>query len=173
MGRRPHPIELRELHGNPTDRPIPKGVPEPTGYLSEPPDWMTPDQRLSWVYVMQNAPPTLLKRIDRGVLATWCVAESMHRDAVMAQAATGQLLVRGAAPGSMPFQSPYIAIINRQALIMMRAADHLGFSPASRPRIFSTSIDEEFNAKVRSGAAASQETLEDWLGASPGSPSVN
>jgi P27 family predicted phage terminase small subunit len=173
MGPRPKPTQLVELHGNPADRPIKKGIPEPTGLLSEPPDWMTADQRLSWRYVIENSPATLLKRIDRGVLATWCVAECLHREAAIAQAQTGQLLVRSADPGSMPFQSPYIPIINRQALIMMRAADHLGFSPASRPRIFSTAIDEEFNAPIRNRAAAQTETLENWLGEAPDATSIN
>jgi hypothetical protein len=35
----------------------------------------------------------------------------------------------------LPIQSPYLPIVNKQALIMMRAVDHLGFSPASRTRI--------------------------------------
>ena len=32
-------------------------------------------------------------------------------------------------------QSPYLAIVNRQAVIMLRAAEMLGFVPTARPRL--------------------------------------
>ena len=40
-------------------------------------------------------------------------------------------------PNGFPVQSPYLAIANRQADIMMRIASEFGFTPASRSRIFS------------------------------------
>lgn len=38
-------------------------------------------------------------------------------------------------PSGYPMQSPYVAIANRQAEIMMRIAAAFGFTPASRGRI--------------------------------------
>ena len=38
-------------------------------------------------------------------------------------------------PSGYPIQSPYVAIANRQAEIMMRIAAEFGFTPASRSRI--------------------------------------
>ena len=38
-----------------------------------------------------------------------------------------------------PSQSPYLAVVNRQADTMMRIASEFGFTPASRSRIFSYS----------------------------------
>lgn len=38
-------------------------------------------------------------------------------------------------PQGFPIQSPYLAIANRQAEIMMRIASEFGFTPASRSRI--------------------------------------
>ena len=32
-------------------------------------------------------------------------------------------------------QNPYLAILNKQATVMLKAASELGFTPASRPRI--------------------------------------
>jgi hypothetical protein len=60
------------------------------------------------------------------------VAEDLHQRAVVAQNAAG-LLVKAPITGA-PQQSPYLAIINRQGVIMLRAAGELGFSPVSRPR---------------------------------------
>jgi phage terminase small subunit len=38
-------------------------------------------------------------------------------------------------PSDYPQQSPYVAIANRQAEIMVRIASEFGFAPASRSRI--------------------------------------
>ena len=38
-------------------------------------------------------------------------------------------------PTGYPIQSPYLAIANRQAELMMRIASEFGFTPASRSRI--------------------------------------
>src|ERR1700686_2894977 len=90
---------------------------------------------------LTHAPAGLLKRIDRGALLAWVVAEDLHRQAATAQAKVG-LLVRIKTkatadkddPG-VPVASPYINIINQQAKIMLKAASELGFTPVSRPRI--------------------------------------
>jgi P27 family predicted phage terminase small subunit len=45
-------------------------------------------------------------------------------------------------PTGFPIQSPYLAIANRQAEIMMRIASEFGFSPASRSRISAPPQDQ-------------------------------
>ena len=47
--------------------------------------------------------------------------------------AVGNLIVK--APPGAPIQNPYLPIVNRQALVMLKAASELGFTPAARPRI--------------------------------------
>ena len=39
-------------------------------------------------------------------------------------------------PSGYPVQSPYVAIANRQAEIMLRIANDFGFTPASRGRLW-------------------------------------
>jgi phage terminase small subunit len=133
-GRKPVPTQLRKLHGNPNQKPLPKHEPTPPGDLTEPPPWLSDEQKASWRYALANAPPGLLRRIDRGVLAVWVVAEDLHRQAVTRQNTVANLLVQ--APGGSAIQSPYLPVINRQALIMIKAAGEMGFTPVSRPRIF-------------------------------------
>ena len=135
------PTKLRVLHGNPRKAALPKFEPKPDGDLVDAPDWLNEDQRKCWSYAMTNAPPGLLKRIDRGALVTWVVAEDLHRQAAIAQGKVG-LLVRiktratiGADDPGVPAASPYINIINQQAKIMLKAASEFGFTPVSRPRI--------------------------------------
>jgi P27 family predicted phage terminase small subunit len=140
-GRKPVPTTLRALHGNPRKVAMPKFEPKPDGDLADAPYWLNEGQLANWTYALTHAPAGLLKRIDRGALLAWVVAEDLHRQAATAQAKVG-LLVRIKTkatadkddPG-VPTASPYINIINQQAKIMLKAASELGFTPVSRPRI--------------------------------------
>ena len=132
-GRKPKPTWLKEVSGNPGKRRLNPHEPKPNGPLNEPPEWFTSDQKAEWSYALANAPRGLLKRLDRSVLAIWIVAEDLHRYASQQIARFGVLTK---APHSgVPVQSPFLAILNKQAIIMLKAASELGFSPASRPRI--------------------------------------
>jgi phage terminase small subunit len=137
-GRKPKPAVLHELHGNPSHSRTPRPIAaawqsSAAAVVLEPPDGFTDDQRALWQHALTHAPPRVLTRIDRGVLAVWVIAADLHRQAVLAQNKR-QLLIR--APNSgLPMQSPYLPIINRQALIMIKAATELGFSPTARERV--------------------------------------
>jgi phage terminase small subunit len=137
-GRKPTPTVLFELHGKPNkaraQKPN-KAEPKPvTGNLFEAPDWMSATQKIGWDYAIAHAPPGLLSHIDAGVLAVWVVAEDLHRRATVAQNNANSLMVKAPLTGT-PLQSPYLAVINKQGLMMIKAAGELGFSPVSRPRI--------------------------------------
>jgi hypothetical protein len=58
------------------------------------------------------------------------VAEDLHREAAEKIARYG-LLTKSPNAG-LPLQSPYLAILNKQAQITLKAAAELGFSPSSR-----------------------------------------
>jgi P27 family predicted phage terminase small subunit len=140
-GRKPVPTTLRKLHGNPRKVALPKFKPKPQGDLSDVPDWLTDDLKAGWAYALINSPPGMLKRIDRGALVAWVVAEDLHRKAAIAQTKVG-LLMRvktratiGQDDPGVPVASPYINMINQQAKIMLKAASELGFTPVSRPRV--------------------------------------
>ena len=99
---------------------------------------MSEEQRTAWDYAVRHAPAGVLHAIDAGVLAVWVEAECRHRAATIAQARLDQgsalpLLTR--TKDGTPVQSPYLGIINRAALVMLKAASELGFSPAARPRL--------------------------------------
>ena len=133
-GRKPTPTMLAELRGNPNHgRKKNHAEPKPVGDLIDAPAWLSEDQKEGWRYALRNAPPGLLKLIDRGALAVWVVAEDIHRRASEGEQKTG-LLVKG--KDGLPDPSPFLPIINKQAQIMLKAASELGFTPVSRPRIF-------------------------------------
>lgn len=168
---------LAELHGKPNHgRPISKTEPKPVGDLSDPPEYFTDDQKQGWLYALAHAPPGLLKLIDRGMLVAFIVAEDLHRQAVIEQSKV-RLIWRP--PGStQPQQSPYLPIINRQALIMCKAATELGFTPVSRPRVGAgvRSPGPGLNAGTttkQSGARREPAALATYLENAPKRPSVH
>ena len=132
-GRKPIPTATKELMGNPGKRALNKREPQPKGELYAAPTWMSDSQREGWAYAITNSPPGLLKLLDCSVLAVWVVAEDLHRQAAEKVAQFG-LLTKSPNAG-MPLQSPYLAILNKQAQIMLKAAAELGFSPSSRSRV--------------------------------------
>lgn len=140
-GRKPKPTALHKLEGtfNVTDHRHRAREPVAAGdLLPDPPKWMTADQKSVWCYAIEHAPKSLLKMIDRGALAVWVLAEDQHRLAAEMQAKidTGSALpLLTKDKNGVPVVSPYLGIINRAGLRMLRAASELGFSPAARPRL--------------------------------------
>lgn len=132
-GRKPVPTHLRVIRGNPGKRAMNQNEPMPTGDLLDPPEWMNESQKAGWNYAVENAPRGLLKKLDRSVLVAWAVAEDLHQQASLMLEKYGMLTK---APNTgLPIQSPYLPIVNKQAAIMLKAAEQLGFSPVSRSRV--------------------------------------
>jgi P27 family predicted phage terminase small subunit len=141
-GKRPAivPTALKKLRGsvNVTREKGRRYEPQPEEDLGiEPPHWLADEAQASWRYAIANAPRGLLKALDRSVFVAFCIAEATHRKAAIMQAQLDQraklpLLMRGARGLEI---SKYVTIMERQSLIMLRCADQLGFTPASRPRI--------------------------------------
>jgi len=131
-GTKPIPTAIKIANGNPGKRPLNMFEPRPEGDLFEPPEWLNDDQRTSWFYAIEHMPAGVLKRIDQSILTIWVVAECLFREATQKVAASG-LVVK--TERGIPIQNPYLPIINKQAMIMMKASAELGFTPSSRTRI--------------------------------------
>lgn len=132
MGKRgppKQPTVLRQLHGNPSDKAMPVDEPEGVGDLWAPPGWFDDEQREQWHYAMDHAPPGLLTGTDRDTLVVWCCACVEYAKAVREVRASGQVVTTKA--GNV-IQNPYLSVMNRQALIMLKAGGEMGFSPAAR-----------------------------------------
>lgn len=141
-GRKPKPTVLHKRHGtlNVTDHRVRlEGEPVPTTSLADDaPEWMTASQKVGWCHAIENAPPGVLKACDLGALVAYVEAEDRHRNAIVALAkeddGSDHPMVVETKSGNF-VQSPYVGIINRAALLMLKAASELGFTPASRPRL--------------------------------------
>jgi P27 family predicted phage terminase small subunit len=172
-GRKPKPTVLKELHRS--TEPINRHEPKPEGPLAAAPAHFDEDQRAAWAYALQHAPPGMLKMIDAGVLECWVVAQCYHRRAVVMQASLGArgLVVRTPNTRQM-VQSPFLPIINRQALIMSKLAAELGFSPTARPRVGLTLGGDALNGSSTHGSEGQgQETLQQYLARAPSTEAVH
>lgn len=132
-GRKPAATHLKILRGNPGKRALNQSEPKPAGDLLDAPEWMSEGQKAGWNYAIENSPRGLLKKLDRSVLVAWVVSEDLHRQATGMVEKYG-LLTKTPSTGA-PMQSPYLPIVSKQAQIMLRAAEQLGFSPSSRSRV--------------------------------------
>lgn len=133
-GRKRTPTELKIITARPGRVGINKNEPQPPGNLLEPPEWMTDSQKAVWTYAIENCPLGMLRRLDLSTLQTWAVAVDAHREAAQKIAQFG-MLTKTSETNPTPMQSPYLQVLNKQAQIILRAVQELGFSPVSRTRL--------------------------------------
>lgn len=105
----------------------------PLSEFVDPPHWLNDSQKDIWRYAVKGVPPNLLRKTDASVFTVWVVACDLHAEAVQKVNKLGQM-VKSPVQG-VPMQNPYLASANKQALLMLKAAGEMGFSPRSRSRV--------------------------------------
>jgi len=132
-GRRPKPTRLKVLTGNPGKRPLNLREPRPAAEPPECPAELGPVAKCEWErMVAELSKLRILTQLDRAALAAYCGAYALWAEATEAIQKYGTMVK---SPSGYPQQSPYVAVANRQAEIMIRIAAEFGFTPASRGRI--------------------------------------
>src|SRR5258708_23722169 len=139
-GRRAKPTRLKVLTRNPGKRTLNETEPRPEPAI---PDCTTElgevARREANRLAGELASLKLLTNLDRAALAAYCGAYALWAEATEAIQKYGSMIK---SPSGYPVQSPYLAIANRQAEIMMRIASEFGFTPASRSRISAPPPDQ-------------------------------
>jgi P27 family predicted phage terminase small subunit len=139
-GRKPKPTRLKALTGNPGKRRLNASEPRPEAAVPDCPAQLGPIARAEWDRLVRElAVLRILTNLDRAALAAYCGAYGLWAEATEAIQKYGSMVK---SPSGYPIQSPYVAIANRQAEIMMRIASEFGFTPASRSRISTQSNAE-------------------------------
>jgi P27 family predicted phage terminase small subunit len=132
-GRRPKPTRLKLLTGNPGKRPLNEDEPMPEPATPECPAVLSPVAKQEWDRLIgELGKLRILTVLDRAALATYCGAYALWAEAMEQLQKFGTMVK---SPSGYPQQSPYLAVANRQAEIMLRIASEFGFTPASRSRI--------------------------------------
>lgn len=133
MPRRRIPTAVKKARGNPGKRSLPKNEPVPTLAISkEPPSWLTEPQAAEWKAAVTNAHPGHLSSLDGNVLATYCVAMTVYREAAEKISQAG-ILAKGA--DQRVIVSPLVKVLEASGAQLLRAAAELGFTPASRSKV--------------------------------------
>ena len=127
-GPKPKPIELKRLEGNPGARPLNEDAPQPVGRPSMP-EYLKGYARLVWVKVVGSMPERVYSPADEELLAAYCVAADMHREAVQQIAERGPICI---GEKGTEYQSPWMGILNTQAQKMATVGTRLGLDPAAR-----------------------------------------
>jgi P27 family predicted phage terminase small subunit len=97
------------------------------------PSELGPVARAEWQrLVPELARRNLIAHLDRGQLAIYCVAYAQWIEAAEFIQQYGSMVKTRS---GFPVQSPYVAILNRQADTMIRIASEFGFTPASRAKL--------------------------------------
>jgi P27 family predicted phage terminase small subunit len=140
-GRKKKPTELKIIEGTyrkDRDNPL---APKVTGDLINPPNYFTQEQSEVWKYAIENAPKGLLKKLDISVLEIWVTSYVVYRECFSKVQEMGQVLT---SPSGYPIVNPYLSNMNKQALIMMKSASEMGFTPTSRSKV---SVEQESNTQ--------------------------
>jgi P27 family predicted phage terminase small subunit len=131
---------VKVLTGNPGKRPLNQFEPRPEPAIPDCPPQLGEVAQREWNRLVQElAPLRLMTNLDRAALAAYCGAYALWADAMEAIQKYGAMVK---SPTGYPVQSPYVAIANRQAEIMIRIASEFGFTPASRSRIATAATPE-------------------------------
>jgi P27 family predicted phage terminase small subunit len=139
-GRRPKPTRIKALTGNPGKRPLNPHEPRPLPALPDCPPELSPVARAEWMRLAAELSKlNLITQLDRGALAAYCGAYALWAESIEQIQKYGTMVK---SPSGYPIQSPYLAIANRQAEIMLRVASEFGLTPASRSRISAPPPDQ-------------------------------
>lgn len=143
-GRKPSPIELKLVRGNPGKRKLNAGAPvlvQELASAADRPTMLLEEAVSYWDYALAHAPRTLIKKLDVYLLAAWANAAARYEHNIRLAAKSDVIPVRGMKLADVPMahrpimHNPYSAVARAYLKDMMVLAAELGFTPASRARI--------------------------------------
>lgn len=132
-GRRPKPVLLKVLSGNPGGRKLNKSALSGWPALGDPPAWLAEDERAVWYEIIEDAPSGLFKAVDGGVLAALACSIACCR-ALEVQLRGQPWTVPTGYDGSCK-ANPLVGIIHKERQTIIKFCAELGLTPAARSRL--------------------------------------
>ncbi|WP_375414638.1 P27 family phage terminase small subunit [uncultured Bradyrhizobium sp.] len=131
MGRRKKLPDIERLDGNPTKRVIEESGIEALG---EPfiPEHLSDDARGCIECIKASMPSTVYSALDSFILSAFATSWALHKLAAhkINDPAFEHVITVG--DNGAEAQSPWLAILNKQAMLMASLGDRLGLDPKSR-----------------------------------------
>lgn len=139
-GRKPTPVALKLVEGNPGKRKLPAAPSKPAAKRGpgRPKDAVTMPKGLSakekatWRSLVSNAPPGVLTRADENLILQYVRAKRIYDEADQAIQEAPSLFRKW---GQGLRAHPAIKVMNDQSDRMTRILSELGFSPTARARL--------------------------------------
>lgn len=130
-GPRPKLSELEKLDGNPSKRVIDESGIEALG---EPfiPEHLSDDARGCIESIKMSMPTGVYSALDSFLLSSFATAWALHKLAAHKINGPEFKHVYKVGDGGAEAQSPWLAILNKQAALMASLGDRLGLDPKSR-----------------------------------------
>lgn len=138
-GRKPIPVALKMVNGNPGKRPIDMTTFAPEARIPRCPSHLKGEARKEWRRITEELHRYgMIAEVDKDLLAMTCTtwaryveAETMIEKA--AQAGGSGLFVK--TPNGFPVQSPWLSVSNTAIERFTRLCAEFGLSPAARARV--------------------------------------
>lgn len=137
-GRKPKPIAVKRLQGNPGKRPLNEGgtpkppIPESTPYV---PRHLNEHAKKEWRRVVKILMEIgLYTEVDRAALAMYCQAWGRWVEAEEMLVETGGEILASEETGNF-YQNPWYHVANKAWEQMRKVLAEFGLSPSSRSRL--------------------------------------
>ena len=142
QGRKPTPVALKLIRGNPGNRPLNLDEFRPAVEIPPEPEYIAANtaahgewERITAEFVKYG----LISQVDRAALAFYCINWARHSEAEemiekAAKASNGSgLFVK--TPNGYPVQSPWLAVSNKSMELCRVFLAEFGMTPAARSRV--------------------------------------
>lgn len=136
-GRKPKPVELKILEGNPGKRPLNLDAPVPTQGIPACPSFLSAEAKKEWRRVSKELLAVgLLTVVDRAALAGYCQAYARWKQAEEAIREFGLTYEYTNKNGSTNVVARPEVAIARECLMLIKAfCAEFGLTPSSRSRL--------------------------------------
>ena len=132
-GRKPIPTAMKIAMGNPGKRPLNMREPKPVTAVPTCPAHLSPTAKTEWKRLAHYLHELeVISQLDRAALAAYCQAYGRWVEAEKKLKETPPLL---RTPAGYIQASPWLAISNKNLVLMHKFMAELGLSPVSRTRV--------------------------------------
>ena len=161
VGRKPKPLELIRLQGNPGKRKIPTDTPQPDKLydIPRPPKNLNKIAKERWKYLAGRLSKCgILTDIDLDTLEVCCSSLAIAREAAGELSENGLTIETFNENGSLreKKKSPYLSTFCEALIIFDKFGAKLGLSPSDRVRLrgIGKKAEDEFDEFLKTGKAA-------------------
>jgi P27 family predicted phage terminase small subunit len=134
-GRKPKPLELQALHGNPGKRKRRRAAPKSRNILADtaPPSHLRQDAARVWVKTLKAcASLRMVTATDLGLFEAWCIWSG---DVIQAERALKRRGPVAQDRDKIWRRNPWLLVRNRALDGLKQLAGEFGFSPSARLRL--------------------------------------